>query len=113
MDHLNPATCQFRSSFISAARTGFSLVTFGQFDMVLVNVCLGVELIVILGEAKVRKVRAARKEAEVEVVEAEIEVIDLVLIDLFKLMFEIRIIWKKTQLSNKGLTTCILVIPIV
>jgi hypothetical protein len=73
------------------------LVIFGQFDMVLVNVCLGVELIVARGEAMVRKVRVARKEAEVEVVEAEIEVIDLVLvlIDLFRLMFEIRIIWKK------------------
>jgi hypothetical protein len=65
--------------------------------MVLVNVCLGVELIVTRGEAMVWKVRVARKEAEVEVVEAEIEVIDLVLvvIDLFRLMFEIRIIWKK------------------
>jgi hypothetical protein len=41
----------------------------------------------------VRKVRVARKEAVVAVVEAETEVIDLVLIDLF--MFEIRIIWKK------------------
>jgi hypothetical protein len=65
--------------------------------MVLVDVYLGVGLIVIRGEAMVRKVRVARKEAEVEVVEAEIEVIDLVLvvIDLFRLMFEIRIIWKK------------------
>jgi hypothetical protein len=61
--------------------------------MVLVNVCLGVELIVTRGEAMVRKVRVARKEAVVAVVEAETEVIDLVLIDLF--MFEIRIIWKK------------------
>ena len=73
------------------------MVTFGQFDIALVNVCLGVELIVIRGEAIVRKVRVARKEAVVDVVEAEIEVIDLVLIDLFRLrlMFEIRIIWKK------------------
>jgi hypothetical protein len=65
--------------------------------MVLVNVCLGVELIVVLGEAIVRKVRVALKEAGVDVVEAEMEVIDLVLvlIDLFRLMFEIRIIWKK------------------
>ena len=73
-------------------------MTFGQFDIALVNVCLGVELIVARGEAIVRKVRVARKEAEVvDVVEAEIEVIDLVLIDLFRLrlMFEIRIIWKK------------------
>ena len=72
-------------------------MTFGQFDIDRVNVCLGVELIVIRGEAIVRKVRVARKEAGVDVVEAEIEVIDLVLIDLFRLrlMFEIRIIWKK------------------
>jgi len=73
------------------------LVTFGQFDIALVGVCLGVELIVIRGEAILRKVRVALKEAVVDVVEAEIEVIDLVLIDLFRLrlMFEIRIIWKK------------------
>jgi len=49
----------------------------------------------------VRKVRVARKEAVVDVVEAEIEVIDLVLvlIDLFRLrlMVEIRIIWKKDR----------------
>ena len=73
------------------------MVTFGQFDIALVGVCLGVELIVIRGEAILRKVRVALKEAVVDVVEAEIEVIDLVLIDLFRLrlMFEIRIIWKK------------------
>jgi hypothetical protein len=69
------------------------LVTFGQFDIVLVDLYLGVELIVTRGEAMVRKARVARKEAAVDVVEAGIEVIDLVLIDLF--MFEIRIIWKK------------------
>ena len=77
------------------------MVTFGQFDIVLVIECLGVELIAIRGEAMVRKVRVARKEAVVDVVEAEIEVIDLVLvlIDLFRLrlMVEIRIIWKKDR----------------
>ena len=54
-------------------------------------------MIVARGEAILPKVRVARKEAVVDVVEAETEVIDLVLIDLcrLRLMFEIRIIWKK------------------
>jgi hypothetical protein len=67
-------------------------------------------LIVIRGEAIVRNVRVAGKEAVVDVVEvkAEIEVIDLVLIDFCRLMFEIRIIWKKTQLIDKWVATCII-----
>lgn len=78
-------------------------MVFGQFDIVLVMICLDV-LIMGRDDAIVRNVRVFLKEAGAVVVEAEIEVMDLVLvlIDLFRLlMFEIRIIGRK-QIANWG-----------
>ena len=75
------------------SRTGFSLVVFGQLDIVLIDADLSVGLIVVLkgeGEAIVRNVRLEDAAIEVEA-EAEIEVMALVLICLL-LILEIRII---------------------
>ena len=75
------------------SRTGFSLVVFGQLDIVLIDADLSVGLIVVLkveGEAIVRNVRLEEATIEVEAV-AEIEVMVLVLICLL-LILEIRII---------------------
>jgi len=77
------------------SRTGFSLVVFGQLDIVLIDADLSVGLIVVLkveGEAMVRNVRLEDAAIEVEAeAEAEIEVMVLVLICLL-LILEIRII---------------------
>jgi hypothetical protein len=67
-------------------------VTLGQFDIVLIELVLDRVLIVIL-EGEARGVfRNERRTEEAAVVEAEIEVIVLVLIDLLRLTLEIRII---------------------
>jgi hypothetical protein len=67
-------------------------VTLGQFDIVLVELVLDRVLIVILDGEASGVVRNERRTEEAAVVEAEIEVIVLVLIDLLRLTLEIRII---------------------
>jgi hypothetical protein len=60
-------------------------------------------MVILEGEASVRNARVLRKEAEV--VEAEIEVMVLLLIVWLRVLltFEIRIIWKRRRIASRGI----------
>jgi hypothetical protein len=95
LDHLNPATQSDKGLVPMIRPTGFSLVVFGQFDIVRIDEAFK-RLEVILARGVEASGLAIRRlcliEAEAIVAaEVEAEVIDLVLICV-QLMFEIRII---------------------